>query len=262
MRCAAAVRRAPFLAELGWPIFMSEPRYLLKPHIYLCPTDFHWILLDVERDKYLCIHRRHFAQLAPFLYGSPQTIEQPCGELGDNWTEIESFASTLIEQGILTVDSTIGKTYKAVDLPAPNHTLNPARIHSNKVLRLIYAPSFAIAAGRADHLLRRRSFAHTVQTVEARKHKYRSGRTKFDLKRAEELVLLFNALRPLYPRDYLCLFDSLALIEFLAPFGLYPSWVFGVTADPFQAHCWVQEGHVVLNDTIERVSTYNAIMTV
>jgi hypothetical protein len=59
-----------------------------------------------------------------------------------------------------------------------------------------------------------------------------------------------------------CLFDSLALIHFLAQYGLYPDWVFGVSADPFEAHCWVQAGQVVLNDTVERVSAFTPILTI
>jgi hypothetical protein len=73
---------------------------------------------------------------------------------------------------------------------------------------------------------------------------------------------VFDSLRLFYPRPYLCLFDSLALIHFLARFGLYPDWVFGVQADPFEAHCWVQAGSVVLNDTVERVSAFTPIMYV
>jgi Transglutaminase-like superfamily len=38
--------------------------------------------------------------------------------------------------------------------------------------------------------------------------------------------------------------------------------VFGVNADPFEAHCWVQAGSVVLNDTLGRVSSFTPIMSV
>jgi hypothetical protein len=37
--------------------------------------------------------------------------------------------------------------------------------------------------------------------------------------------------------------------------------VFGVQARPFAAHCWVQKGEVVFNDTVEHVSGYTPIMT-
>ena len=75
------------------------------------------------------------------------------------------------------------------------------------------------------------------------------------------LASIFNVWRAYYVRPSLCLFDSLCLLEFLACYALFPKWVFGVNAEPFQAHCWVQEGTAVLNDTVERVSAYTPIMS-
>jgi len=76
------------------------------------------------------------------------------------------------------------------------------------------------------------------------------------------LVSTFHGLRPFFPRDYLCLFDSLALFIFLANHGVSPRWVFGVQSDPFAAHCWLQEGPLLLNDTLDRVTPYTPIMSV
>lgn len=84
----------------------------------------------------------------------------------------------------------------------------------------------------------------------------------FDFDAAATLVRQFNTLRPWFPRNYLCLFDSLALLELLARYHLFPSWVFGVHAEPFEAHCWVQQHDVVLNDTLARVERFAPIMAV
>jgi hypothetical protein len=59
-----------------------------------------------------------------------------------------------------------------------------------------------------------------------------------------------------------CLFDSLALLEFLARYDIHPDWIFGVQTRPFAAHCWVQSDDVVFNDTVENVSVYTPIMVV
>jgi hypothetical protein len=56
------------------------------------------------------------------------------------------------------------------------------------------------------------------------------------------------------------LFDSLALLEFLAVYRFFPRIVFGVVADPFQAHCWLQDDAVVLNDDLERLGKYQPIL--
>ena len=102
----------------------------------------------------------------------------------------------------------------------------------------------------------------TIESVRVRKTRNAGRGGPSDFERARSLVSVFDRLRWFYPRSYLCLFDSLALIHFLARFRVFPDWVFGVIADPFEAHCWVQAGGVVLNDTVERVSRLTPIMYV
>jgi hypothetical protein len=87
-------------------------------------------------------------------------------------------------------------------------------------------------------------------------------RSKVGQERLREMVETFGRLRPYYPRAYLCLFDSLALVNFLAPYGAFPQWVYGVRLNPFAAHCWVQDSGVVLNDVVENVREYTPLMVV
>jgi len=54
----------------------------------------------------------------------------------------------------------------------------------------------------------------------------------------------------------------LALLEFLAIKNLYPTWVFGVQAQPFGAHCWLQEGDKLLNESVEYAGQFTPIMAV
>jgi hypothetical protein len=72
----------------------------------------------------------------------------------------------------------------------------------------------------------------------------------------------FQAMRPWYWRTYRCLFDSLALLYYLQAFELRPSWVFGVRSEPFDAHCWLQTGETVVNDSLEKVAAYAPILVV
>ena len=37
-------------------------------------------------------------------------------------------------------------------------------------------------------------------------------------------------------------------------------WVFAVKGAPFAAHCWIQLGDIVLNDSVENVRAYTPIM--
>ena len=79
---------------------------------------------------------------------------------------------------------------------------------------------------------------------------------------AVTLAQCFHELRPWFPRNYLCLFDSLALTLFLIRRDIHVRWIFGVREDPFAAHCWVQYGDVVLNEHLDRSRLYTPVMAV
>jgi hypothetical protein len=51
-------------------------------------------------------------------------------------------------------------------------------------------------------------------------------------------------------------------MRFLAMSGVSAEWIFAVRSNPFEAHCWVQSGSVVLNDVIDEVRAYTPIMRV
>lgn len=121
--------------------------------------------------------------------------------------------------------------------------------------------SIATSLIYARRALRSTPLSLIVDTVAERKR----APTEIDpaeWNRAARLTEAFLNFRPMFPWDYRCLFDSLALIRFLSRFRLHPDWVFGVQDDPFNAHCWVQAGTCVLNDDLEHVSTYTPIMTI
>jgi len=73
----------------------------------------------------------------------------------------------------------------------------------------------------------------------------------------------FERLRPLvFTAQEKCLYDSLALMAFLASEGLFPRWIIGVKTGPFGAHAWVQSGHTVLSDQHEYVRRFQPILVV
>lgn len=59
-----------------------------------------------------------------------------------------------------------------------------------------------------------------------------------------------------------CLPRSIALSSDLAAVGDTSFVVFGVSLHPFRAHCWVQHGETVLNDSIEEVLRHTPILVV
>ncbi|WP_434213483.1 lasso peptide biosynthesis B2 protein [[Pseudomonas] boreopolis] len=53
--------------------------------------------------------------------------------------------------------------------------------------------------------------------------------------------------------------DSLSLLRFLSRRELPANIVFGVTLAPFAAHCWVQAGDIVLNETLSDANAHTPI---
>jgi len=72
----------------------------------------------------------------------------------------------------------------------------------------------------------------------------------------------FEALGLIFRRSDRCLVRSLAFVWICLRRGFAPSLVFGVQASPFSAHCWVQQGETVLNDTVDNVRPFTPIMVV
>ncbi|MCW3837225.1 lasso peptide biosynthesis B2 protein [Sphingomonas canadensis] len=58
-----------------------------------------------------------------------------------------------------------------------------------------------------------------------------------------------------------CLLDSLALDSWLARRGIVATLVFGIAAEPFQAHCWLQTRDALINDSYDHVSRFTPIFS-
>lgn len=70
----------------------------------------------------------------------------------------------------------------------------------------------------------------------------------------------FRKWRMFWPRDYVCLFDSLALGGFLARRAIAYQFVVGVRARPFMAHCWIERCNEILNDDAEFCASFTEIL--
>lgn len=159
------------------------------------------------------------------------------------------FADDLIANGILTVTEPRKSTPPDAALPRPARLISRSDRTVTLIEALPYLPRFARACVVADHSLRFRRFSRLCERIAHRNSKCLTAGTNSFSNLTIRLTHVFHSLRPLYPRPYLCLFDSLALLEFLAQWRVFPHWVFGVSVDPFEAHCWIQDDALVLCDT-------------
>lgn len=84
----------------------------------------------------------------------------------------------------------------------------------------------------------------------------------FHEQRLLRAVGAFHRARRFVPIDTICLLDSLSLSMFLSRRHLHARIVLGVTGEPFSAHCWVQAGDIVLNDTVGNAMAYTVIKVI
>lgn len=220
----------------------SESRWRLAPGVHAAVESGNLVLLDEGRDAYFCLPGAGADLL-------PGPVGRELGQLPRPVLE-ELDAAGLARQGPGAPPEGPVVIRPAADLAglAPG----PVRLADGAALALAYltlAPSF-----------HRRPFAQVL--AHARRRRARRGSGAGMSEALARRAALFNALLPWSPIQGACLLQAALLLQYLDRSGLTADWVFGVRTWPFSAHCWVQAGDTVLNDTVERVAPYRAILKV
>lgn len=110
---------------------------------------------------------------------------------------------------------------------------------------------------RAVALLRFRSFATIISALE----RGRGLQPISDPAKFRAMRRAFAATAPLRPRNRHCLSNSIAFLNAARSLGMNATFVMGVSAQPFSAHCWIQSGETVLNDSLENVLPFQPIFS-
>jgi hypothetical protein len=226
--------------------------YFLAPHVHFCCRGDAFVFLDLKQDDYTLVN------------GNAATALQQLslqGQLDNSRPELATAVKELLDGGLLTTDRSAGKNICSTRAELALEPLLDSETQMQPRLRISHLYRFIAACTIASARLRWGRLENTVRAVERRKASC-SPDTQFDIDKARELTAAFRTLRSLFPRNYLCLYDSLALLEFLSRFEIYPTWVFGIKLEPWAAHCWVQHGQFVFNEGVEEAAAYTPIMAV
>lgn len=241
---------------------MAEQLYLADD-VYVCMTEGHGVFLDLKRDKYSAV-----------MFPAPQDGGSDKGLLSDAPASLAGKLAAqkdeLLSAGLLTTDSASGHPIEGAPIEGVDghiFGLDDQRAFgltgeaaAGLKITLGEMWDFFIASWKASRDLKRKHIAKIVGKVQQRKAK--AGAQPPDLEKVRRLTAVYRRLRPWYPRKYLCLYDSLALVEFMAKRKVYPLWVFAVQAQPFGAHCWVQNERLLLNEGSEYAGQFTPIMAV
>lgn len=240
---------------------MGCERYFLAPSVHWSTVNQFTVVLDVNADRYLSIPAQQFEALLPFLASG--TLSSSDTDPENMPPNLKDLADSLLASRILSRQPPRAQVQRCTLCPRPTALISSIDNLPPLTATLLAAPRFFKACAITDFSLRFRPLRDTLARVSARK---RNSHIKNNVHTRDTLIArtrTFNALRPFYPRPYLCLFDSLALLEFLCHWELFPSLVFGVDTDPFRAHCWIQDGPLTLCDTLHfSARWYSPIMVI
>jgi hypothetical protein len=231
-------------------------QYAICAHAYTCVAGKHLVFLDLGQDKYLCLDLEATTTLLPYLRGRSLVFQDLLLSQCATWAGVSRILAEL-EQRNLIAQLPLDQAPPSIEQFAlPTRSISGAT--GNKYQRTAAgACAFILAVTRSAVLFRWRTLAKTVAHVTQRRHSAVASRSDVG---HEPLVQCFASYRSRFGKKDACLFNSLALLDFLALHGLYPKLVFGVSMRPFHAHCWVQHEDTVLGDTLERVSQFTPIM--
>lgn len=224
--------------------------YFLPLHVHACFAANRTIFLDMKRGTYFGLDPKQ-TELLRHALDDPSEAEDAA----------PSVAAELIGMGLLTTSYSASKTFLPPNASAPETSLlplvdDPPKISAARVVRFIATCCTVVLR------LKLRPLQHSLSHLAGRKSRS-TYRASSDLEKARDLTRTFLHLRPfLYAARNRCLLDSLALAEFLASYGIRATCTFGVRANPFEAHCWVQIGGHVVNETPEMAQRYAPILCV
>lgn len=237
--------------------------YLIENDVYFCYAGSQIVFLDLKRNKYAAIDRRQAAGLVGIVPGWDQgesdTESEKSGSVGK--AEQEAVAKGLLERGILTDSPECGKVAKPTSVGRPTEDLLVEYESSTPSITFFHVFRFVKAYLRTLVALRVFSLARIARQMKKHKHEGWEERNDQGITEVRDLILIYVRLRPLFFKSHdKCLLDCLVLVHFLRQYKVYPTWVIGVSTDPFLAHTWLELDGIVMNDRTSRVNTYIPIM--
>ncbi len=237
--------------------------YCLADYVYASWTGNFCIFLNLRLDKYYSVPAGPLSLIAPVIRGLGAPPRDFTATVDFGPRDSTEMLNGLVAASLIEIAYTETRDSAASNAPAPLSDVHSLEVDATKSFGFRFHRSrAAYALMSAQLLLKTSPVRGIVADVAREKNSLVRGIPCSETMRTVELARQFMRVRPFYPKNGVCLLDSLALIRFLSLYDSFPFWVFGVREEPFKAHCWVQTESVVLNDYHDRVSAYQPIMTI
>jgi hypothetical protein len=213
----------------------------LRQDLHCCVSGGRTIFLDVETDRYFCLSPSRDEVFQRFL----------AGESGLTGLGLFVDLGILVEGQALEGSGCVEAWAMPCSELAPDSGSPPGLAMSVRALL-----ARLVAAGA----LRRRGFADVCRGIVARRAASGPEASTVNELSLRVLARALSQTDLIFGRTKRCLPRSLAFMALCHSCRVYPKLVIGVRTHPFAAHCWVQLGDRVLNDTIDNVRIFSPIM--
>jgi hypothetical protein len=217
------------------------------PHVHCALTGDLAIFLDTQRDRYVGLRAASGMPVRLMLEGAIPFDDADPG------------CRRLLDQGLLVPDGATLRGSSGTPVAVPHASILETG-EPRCAFSIASACETTTACIRAALNLRTRSFGSLLGRL-AREKSRLSPSAGLDEQRIERIAREFAAHRPFVPGRSRCLHRSLALLYFLHRRGCDAGFVLAVQGEPFYAHCWVQNGHRILNDSGYFPSTLTPILS-
>jgi hypothetical protein len=225
------------------------------------------VLLDARRGKYSLVPGDRARALEGVVQGWPalRTAEIVAGGPAQ---PPSSLLESLISSGVLVpvrkAASIQEQEFERAPVMVAKQTLLDAlAARENTKIHFRHWATFSLSVAYAAVMLKCRPFEAVIHDLRSRKQ--RRGRLVAEppITAIREYVRAFSWLRPFgYAQSDACLFDSVALTDFLYRQGVFADFLIGVRVRPFAAHSWVQAQGFACNDVPEYLGEYSPILWV
>lgn len=216
--------------------------FALRRETSFCIVADRAVFLDLERDRYLCVGEEVSNALSRLNRdGKANAADIPRLE-------------ALVARGLLIESD---QEWKPSGRPVPraHRSLVSEPLGEVRIGGVVSALRHQLSS---ELSLRTTSLAELLRRIRTRKtHSVGEPRAS-----AERVAQDFLHLNRIVSGNGRCLARSLAVVNRLASFNIYPELVFGVRLYPFTAHCWVEATGCVLTDHHERTAHFTPILAV
>jgi hypothetical protein len=218
--------------------------YTLRNGLSFCQVDGGLVFLDIDNDRYFRL---------------PNQLERTFVESGRNGFPMSPQIKRLVDMEIL-VENTVSEFKQAVSMldEACRSAIEQGTDSKNPNMKDVVDVFSTVISTR--WLLKKNCLKHALNLATSCQQQSAPAPRSYPSNLGDHEIgsaaRIFIRTRPYVPIEPCCLLDSLAMVRFLARRSLRANIVFGVTRDPFSAHCWVQTKDLVLNDTVGSTKAY------